>query len=187
MEIIVDTREQKPYWSHTECTRLALKVGDYTTKNLHGVYHIERKSGIDLCGTITKGHRRFRDEIIRAWDHKIRISIYVECTYDDFYNKSFPGGTRTKWTGPHLAAIISTMEKRYKLDIVWCRDREDSKKKVWKRLRKEERSIPVPKRRPSKSTINSARERSLIEKARQSLTRAKQRTVKQKARKARRA
>lgn len=66
MTILVDTREQKPYW---DINRTTLIVGDYTTKKLKNIYHIERKSLQDLYGTLTSGNNRFKYELFLSLIH----------------------------------------------------------------------------------------------------------------------
>jgi len=168
--LVVDTREQKPFWTGSECYKKPLIIGDYTTHELEGRYHIERKSPADLYGTITTGHRRFRDEIVRAWDNKVRFSVFVECSREDFVAKNFGGGSRLKVKPEQLDKIIVTMEKRYKLEFVWHKNRTHCKKAAYDRLFMEQMLLfkkkkIVPIRIP-RSTISSARVKSVKEKLR---------------------
>lgn len=138
---IVDTREQLPYWTGSACFRTALCVGDYTTTLLHNNYHIERKSMPDLYQTITKGHARFRREIFRAWDNKIRFSVYVEGTKEGFLAKRFPRGSMLKVSTQALRKIITAYEDKYMLDIIWGKSRIITKRLITKRLQDEERKL----------------------------------------------
>lgn len=149
MTIIADTREQKPVWNHLkgECSRSGLLVGDYTTRKLLDKFHIERKSPQDLYSTLTHAHARFRNELIRAEVNGIVLVMFVECSRDNFVNKVFPGGSMRKCESTTLEKIVSTVERRYKLEIVWCNDRDVLKNKILKRLRKEERNHGTTKRR----------------------------------------
>ncbi len=138
--IIVDTREQLPIWQRG-IIRLKLEVGDYTTENLHGLFHIERKSPQDLYGTIVQNHVRFRNELIRATIHEIKLVVYVECRKPTFCNLLFPGGSRRKMKPETLTKIVTTIEERYKTEIVWCCSRADLKNKMAERFAKEEKLL----------------------------------------------
>ncbi len=130
--IIVDTREQRPLWDPQTFNVLKIKLdeGDYTTEELYNKAHLERKSGNDLYGSILQGHTRFRAEIQRAIDKKIKFAIFVECPEETFYRKRFPGGYRLQASSTHLRKIIKTMTKKYSLEIVWCEDRDDMRDKI---------------------------------------------------------
>lgn len=130
--IIVDTREQKPLWdSETfNVIRKKLNEGDYTTEELFEKAHIERKSGIDLYGSIIQGHIRFRAEIQRALDKNLKFAIFVECPEETFYRKRFPGGYRLQVSNSQLRKIIRTIQKKYSLEFIWCEDRNDMMDKM---------------------------------------------------------
>lgn len=141
LKIVVDSREQLPMWSGGECFKTALNVGDYTTINLLNKFHIERKSLSDLYSTIIQNHKRFRKEILRAWDSKIILVVYVEGSKKDFINKRFPGGDRRNIESTTLEKICNTIQERYDLEIVWCKSRLDCKLKILKRLKNEEHKL----------------------------------------------
>lgn len=136
MTIIVDTREQLPLWD--DCIRQKLDVGDYTTKKLKKKFIIERKSGQDLYGTILQGHKRFKKQIVRADQTGIKMVVYVECTYENFIDKSFSGGRFRYCPGEVLRKIIKTISTRYDLEFIWCDGRAEMKQLILKRFRKEE-------------------------------------------------
>ncbi len=140
MIILVDTREQLPYYSGTECARICLNTGDYTTAKLLHKFHIERKSPADLFGTITRGCFRFKKEVMRAYHKKTTLVVFVESSRKDFINKNFPRGEQRKVSTEALDKTINTFETKYFLEFVWCKDREAAKKKLYARLRKEERN-----------------------------------------------
>ncbi len=130
--IIIDTREQKPLWDPAYFNVLLKKLdeGDYTTDELFNRAHIERKSGIDLYGSIIQGHARFRAEIQRAIDKDLKFAIFVECPEETFYRKRFAGGYRLQAASAQLRKIIATMKEKYSLDFVWCEDRNDMMDKM---------------------------------------------------------
>ena len=125
MNIYVDTREQKPLWSGVGSQLLKLDEGDYTTEDLYGFAHAERKSAIDLYGSLIQGHVRFRKELLRAVEKNLTIAIFVECPKSMFVGKKFPRGYLLKTPPKVLAKIVSTIEHRYNVNFVWCKDRDD--------------------------------------------------------------
>lgn len=133
MVIYVDSREQKPLWKVDEKTIISKKLdeGDYTTEELLNKSHIERKSGNDLysCLVSRKQHPRFRNEILRAIEKKIKLAIFVECPKEDFIAKKFKFGYKLKAPPGTLRKIIATMEDKYNLTFVFCKNREDMRKK----------------------------------------------------------
>jgi ERCC4-type nuclease len=130
--IIVDTREQKPLWDVNDenVLRLKLDEGDYTTTELLGKAHIERKNGIDLYGSIIQGHIRFREEIKRAAEKDLTLAIFVECPEKTFFNKRFKGGHRLHTPPATLRKIITSIQERYNIKFIWCEGRADMKKKA---------------------------------------------------------
>lgn len=138
MKIIVDTREQLPLWKGEKVIRRKLNVGDYSTVKLEKKFCIERKSGSDLYGSIIQGHVRFMNEIIRAKFNKIKLVVYVECTKKQFVNLQFSNGHKRKMQPVKLEKIINTIIKRKTLEVVWCKNREVLKRKVYQRLKLEE-------------------------------------------------
>lgn len=139
--IIVDTREQNPIWDPKgwDAIDLALKEGDYTTSQLLGQAVIERKSGIDLYGSIIQGHNRFREELKRAQLKGITMAIFVECPKEIFVRKKFKGGFRLKAPPATLRKIVTTISDKYGVEFVWCNGREDFKEKALQWFEKEER------------------------------------------------
>lgn len=131
--LFVDTREQKPLWKVNEKTIVSKKLneGDYTTIELLNKSHIERKSGNDLycCLVCKKQHIRFRNEILRAIEKKIKLTIFVECPKEYFIAKKFKFGYKLKAGSGTLRKIIATMETKYNLTFVFCDNREDMRNK----------------------------------------------------------
>lgn len=153
MDIIVDTREQLPLFTR-KCIRFKLLVGDYSTVVLRDSYCIERKSLQDLYGTITKGHVRFRNEILRAKANNIILVLVIEGTRKNFINKNFPGGRARLTKGETLDKIMTTIEQRYGIDVIWCRGRGVARKCITQLLTKKENEKTINDRR---TTVNSGR------------------------------
>lgn len=139
VDIIVDTREQRPLWHNHECIRYKLEVGDYSTLKLRERFCIERKSLQDLYGTIIQNHVRFRNEIIRAEVCGIKLILVIEGTRKNFVSKNFPGGMKRQTAGTTLDKIMTTVENKYGIEVVWCASRTVAKNYILKRLTKEQR------------------------------------------------
>ncbi len=141
MIILVDTREQLPMFTAPHAARVCLHAGDYTTANLLHKFHIERKSPADLYGTLTKGHRRFKNELWRAKDTDTKLVMLIECPHYDFVNKLFPRGEKLLFPTAGLRQMIETIKKRYSLEFIWCGDRNEAVDMLYKRLYKEEKLL----------------------------------------------
>lgn len=139
--IFVDSREQLPYWKGSKAAKTALLVGDYTTFYLMGKYHIERKSLVDLYGTVTKGHYRFKKEILRAKFAKIKLEVVVEGSKKDFKLKKFYKGEDRLVEGETLIKIVDSIERKHKIKFHWCSTRDAARKKVLSLLRQRDKTI----------------------------------------------
>jgi len=130
--MIIDTREQKPLWDPMDfkVKRQKLDEGDYTTEDLLNKAHIERKSGIDLYGSLIQNHDRFIAEIQRAIEKDLSFAVFIECTEKIFISKRFKGGGRLKIKPDILAKIVKTFTSRYPIEFVWCKNREDMRMKM---------------------------------------------------------
>lgn len=133
-EIFIDTREQRPI-KFDRCLRIKLDVGDYTTAKHHDKLHLERKSPGDLYGTLLGGHTRFRKELKRAAASGTRLIMVIECTKAKFIAKEWAGSEHCQVNGVILGKIIATMEKRYKLRFIWCKNRIEMKATILKLLK----------------------------------------------------
>ena len=154
MIIIVDTREQLPYWAPSaEVVYMALTVGDYTTLRLKGIFHIERKSLADLFATLTSGHKRFRREMERARVASIVLVVLVEGTKQDLIDKRFPRGEERLVAGRTVLKIAETLGNRAGLRFIWAKDRADAKAKALALLRAKEKEI-APRLKDEASSNN---------------------------------
>lgn len=82
--ILIDTREQCPPPLPTGFVyeRATIREGDYTTPKLVDVARIERKSPLDLVGTLTHGRERFEREADRLRAFAFRC-VVVEASARD--------------------------------------------------------------------------------------------------------
>lgn len=136
--ILIDTREQSPYQfgairdraPHADrlvkvCTRSAtMSVGDYavavelapgtgTTLPIR----IERKSKADLFGTIGAGRERFRREMERAADERLRLFLVAECNLLDCITDPPP---HSELPGMIVVRTLESWAIRYGLQVWWC-------------------------------------------------------------------
>lgn len=130
MNIIIDTREQKPLsFNGHKTTRRKLDEGDYNIKELEEKIVIERKSLPDLYQSITSDHERFKKEILRSKEKNKLFIIYIEGTLEEFYSKKW--SDRELKTKPEtLRKIIETMEERHKIIIIECANRDEMSKTI---------------------------------------------------------
>jgi ERCC4-type nuclease len=129
-QIIIDSREQQPLIKSVYVRREKLDEGDYNIDGLKDFIVIERKSPGDLYGSIVQGHKRFVDEILRSKLQGKVFYIVVECTQAQFFGKCFAGSRYCSLKSNILASILSTLEERYGIIIVWCQNRIDAWHKV---------------------------------------------------------
>jgi len=75
MEIIIDTREQRPLkFTGHKTIRRKLDEGDYNSPDTEHKIVLERKSLDDFYSSIIQGHARFKAEIIRAINKNKKFS-----------------------------------------------------------------------------------------------------------------
>jgi len=136
--ILIDTREQIPLWWIKDggVVKQKLDVGDYTTLELRGQYHAERKTPMDLYQTITRGHVRFRKEILRAKETGVKLEVFVECSQRRFVNKTFATGRKLKVEPMVLAKIINTLKDKYSIDFIWCKNRDEMRDLIKEEFRR---------------------------------------------------
>ena len=93
LDIVIDTREQTPWYFPPEEARVSrakLDAGDYALKGDNN-FAIERKSLPDFVSTITgKNWSRFKKELTRMINFPARI-IMVEANIEDVYNFDLSG------------------------------------------------------------------------------------------------
>jgi DNA excision repair protein ERCC-4 len=128
MDIVVDSREQKPLWKK-DIEVKALNVGDYSLKGYENRIAVERKSLQDLFGTLGKGHKRFKKELERA-DGYDYFAIVVDGSYSDCKNKNFAGSFYSKMKGYVIIKILFTLHVKYKINIFFTSGRVESKQVI---------------------------------------------------------
>ena len=87
MELQIDTREKSKELARIakQLDRMGVKyfksklyVGDYMSLDNPRLVIDRKKDLLELCGNVTQQHERFRDELIRAKEHGIKIVVLCE-------------------------------------------------------------------------------------------------------------
>lgn len=91
--IIRDTREQKAFTFENINVKEkpiieigTLKTGDYSLKGFEDKICVERKSAVDLFGSIGKGRERFEREFERMLEYEY-AALVIEVDWKDIYKK----------------------------------------------------------------------------------------------------
>ena len=127
LNIIIDTREQKPLkFTGHETTRRKIDEGDYATELSESKIVIERKSVEDFYGSIIQGHQRFKREILRAKEKGKTFYLFLECYLLDVYMYCYQRNMKPET----MEKIVTTMKSRYNLQIVECKTRKEMSKKI---------------------------------------------------------
>ena len=120
--ILVDTREQKPYGfkailPSSTITVQTLKTGDYSIQGFESSgITIERKNLNDLYGTIGKGRRRF----IRELERMAKFDFAALVIEADWNNIIRHPPTRSKLNPKSVFRSIIAWEQRYGIHVWAC-------------------------------------------------------------------
>lgn len=135
MIIIQDTREQKPLeWDGIEGVEkvevMTLSYGDYSAI-VHGrpvPLLFARKGFSDLWGTMTSsdGYRRFKAEMERAKEDKMKLVLIIEGSYTDVWN----GFERSVFEGSSMLKKLATLYTKYDLEYVFCESRRVMSRRI---------------------------------------------------------
>ena len=164
MTIQVDSREKQHAIQDILAEFDKQGVKHYTSKLFCGDYMsldnprlvIDRKQNLhELCSNVCQQHERFRNEMVRAQENGIKIIFLCEHgrnikTLDDVLWWDNPRATfRQKvngiWVTKHqkvmqgdtLYKILSTMQKRYGVEFLFC-DKKDTGRRIIEILKGEE-------------------------------------------------
>lgn len=138
--ILTDTREQLQL-PFPRYIRKKLIVGDYSTTILENKFHIERKSSADLFQTLTKGHTRFRKEVLKAKEKNIILHVMVEDTEFNFLQKRFRGAEMIKGKTEPIVKALKTMSEKYSFTYEFCMDRQDMMERIEKLFYDKEKEL----------------------------------------------
>ena len=125
-----------------------LYVGDYMSLDNPRLI-IDRKQNLtEICSNVCQGHERFRNELVRAQEHGIKLVILIEHSsqiksIDDVAKWENPRlNTRVRdkdsglWktvrtkamTGETLSKIMRTMERKYGCKFMFCSKEQTGKR-----------------------------------------------------------
>lgn len=135
MQVIVDTREQRPFTFEHERYDVqiqpgTLSIGDYSLRGLEDKVAVERKSLPDLVQCLSRERSRFEKELQRgaALD---AFAVVVEASWADL-----AGGNFRSQLNPHAAcqSILSFMS-RYRVPFLFAGSRAAAEYVAWGFLR----------------------------------------------------
>jgi ERCC4-type nuclease len=128
MVILQDSREQKPLeFNHPYITGvevMKLDVGDYSCRYIDDYIPpvcFERKSLEDLVGSLSKGYKRFRKEIIRAKKNNILLVILIEGSI----TKVLKGIEHSQRSGEEILQQLFTITVRHKIPFFCFNNRDE--------------------------------------------------------------
>lgn len=94
LELIQDTKEQRPLQFNCKLIKSSLDFGDYTCKTNYKKLFIERKSLNDLAGTLSAGFERFNRELERAKEMDASIIVLIEEDISSFLSIGYSPHTK---------------------------------------------------------------------------------------------
>jgi len=123
--IIVDTREQKP-WAFASCNTIKKKLdtGDYSIEGLENVLCIERKNSVsEIANNICED--RFKDEIKRMSNYFYKF-ILLEFNLQDVLN--YPRGSsvpsrlwnKIKIRPPYIIKFLTELQTIHNIHVLFC-------------------------------------------------------------------
>ena len=116
--IVVDSREQRPWTFTGPTTTGTLQVGDYSVFGAEDMIAVERKSGVDLAGSLTRGRERFERELARARALQF-FRVIVECSLSAFVKGDYHG--RVSAANPKaLFESVSALSVRFNTAFLFC-------------------------------------------------------------------
>ena len=161
MELQIDTREKPKELARIakQLDRIGVKyfksklyVGDYMSLDNPRLVIDRKKDLLELCGNVTQQHERFRDELIRAKEHGIKIVVLCEHGDDiqeleDVIFWENPRSSEMEWRmvnghpmkvykypkatrGDQLYKSLCTIKDRYGVEFRFCNKTETGAKIV---------------------------------------------------------
>ena len=121
IEILIDTREQRPYLFNTitplpPITHIVtLKTGDYSLKGFKDKIAIERKSLTDAFGTFGRGRSRFVRELLRMTEYDF-AAVIIEADWTNIIRNP---PARSKLNPKTIHASVVAWQIRYGIHF-WC-------------------------------------------------------------------
>ena len=120
IEILIDTREQKPYLFNSIIpapitSTTTLKTGDYSLKEFKNQITIERKSLVDAFGTFGKGRKRFIRELERMAEYNF-AAVIIEADWTNILRNP---PSRSRLSPKTIYSSVIAWQIRYGVHF-WC-------------------------------------------------------------------
>lgn len=130
--ILIDTREKQPWyfwnWKDVKTERATLKSGDYSLKGFSGSgIAIERKSLMDLFGSMTSGRNRFYRELQRLGGFGLAALIVEASEHVVLY-----GSGRTMMSPARMLRTIYAWCAAFKIQIHFCSSKSEAEAKAYR-------------------------------------------------------
>ena len=124
--IAIDTREQRPYDfknikpESPKVVTQTLKTGDYSLVGLENKVCVERKSLVDIFGSIGAGRARFEREMIRMSEIQYAVLVIESSLSSIFVNPP----RHTKMNPKSVFRTLIAWSQRYNIHVwpMWNRD-----------------------------------------------------------------
>lgn len=122
MKIIVDTREQRPWFTNTSkftTIKKKLECGDYSVEGHEDTFGVERKSKSDAYGTLGKGRAMF-ERMLEKTRHYTFFAIIIESSLADFIQNP---PIQTKMSPAAAVQSLIAFSLKYNVRVVWGENR----------------------------------------------------------------
>lgn len=136
MQILIDTREQKPFafmdpiYQPITTSSQGLQIGDYSLAGLQDKIAIERKSLDDLVQCLCRERERFERELVRGAGLDV-FAVVVEADW-----QALAKGQYRSRMNPHAACqSVAAFTARYRLPFIFAGSRKGAEYVVWSILR----------------------------------------------------
>lgn len=129
MEILIDTRDQKP-WAFPQpgvsVCRTKLDAGDYSVRGLETSVCLERKTLTDAVSTLMSDWIRFVKQLKRMAGMDV-AAIVIEATPDDVYAKKYMGDANPESVMGKCHALYLD----YGVPVLWWGTREAAQREAF--------------------------------------------------------
>ena len=128
-KIYIDSREQTPFEFNCETEVAGLKFGDYSTSlNLKDILVIERKSGNDFIGTMSKGYERFCKELEKSRNGNCQMLMIVENDINSMLSYNYL--PQFKWVKAKPQFIFSRLRSLLQafnnFQVLFCKNKTEA-------------------------------------------------------------
>lgn len=130
--IVVDTREQEPYWPLA--TRVTLATGDYSVAGYENSIAVERKSAADLFGSLGGKSGARRERLLRAI-RRLSMMPWGAMVVESTPSGLFAARRYGRITPAHALGAVLRWSGRYRVPVYFCEGRVSAKSLVKTYLR----------------------------------------------------